>query len=748
MEQEIPAQDVQASSSQSSLKPPKARNGKVPARYKAQHEDYTIAWICALSLELAASRAILDEEHLPLHVVGDDNTYVLGRIHQHNVVMACLPGQYGTNNAAIVATNLKRSFPNIRATLMVGIGGGAPGRVDLRLGDIVVGTSVIQYDMGKVIMDGQFHGTADAKSPARLLGSAVSILQSRYRNHGSGGEFTSFLQTNIIRPNHIDRLFDASYEHPHGASTCEGCDQGRLMPRPVRSSDQPAIHYGGIASGNSVMKNAKRRDEIAQQRSVICFEMEAAGMMDNVQCLPIRGICDYADSHKNKEWQDYAAATAAAYAKELLGVLSYEPRRTTWTSKQLIKSPVEAANWLWVKIPPRRQRIVIALALLVLVSTVVIGPCIKFIPNKIEVGTYIRSKQDELLPQVLSTAELDGQLYLLARGRDGSLSVTSREQGSFTLKWNSIAQRTQSQPTSVVWGNPKRLSVFYAGDDKVVMTGMLYNGAWGELRRLGAKVSSPVILCHERVPDVPHAWAREDAEPRRIVHNHWEPDANDYFFIGSDWEMGVNHEDPRAARSAPAVVCRNSTEANDVFIYDQQLRCPLHRQWLGILNRWGPWHALNGTYVGDPIVISPTDDRVEFFGVSQTGRSLINISWTAISGYTSNDLKGSWKSVPSVIATSRRLDVFILSESGMVNHRARIGSTWNSNWSNLNISAVSAPLATLLDTTPPRIILIVIGAGDVVLSSEWEVTDDGGLVNLVPLTQIGEGISAEGMAMN
>ena len=49
--------------------------------------------------------------------------------------------------------------------------------------------------------------------------------------------------------------------------------------------------------------------------------MEAAGLMDNFPCLVIRGICDYSDAHKNKKWQPYAAATAAAYAKELLGVI-------------------------------------------------------------------------------------------------------------------------------------------------------------------------------------------------------------------------------------------------------------------------------------------------------------------------------------------------------------------------------------------------------------------------------------------
>ena len=45
--------------------------------------------------------------------------------------------------------------------------------------------------------------------------------------------------------------------------------------------------------------------------------MEAAGL-DDFQCLVIRGICDYADSHKNKIWQPHAAAAATAYAKDLL----------------------------------------------------------------------------------------------------------------------------------------------------------------------------------------------------------------------------------------------------------------------------------------------------------------------------------------------------------------------------------------------------------------------------------------------
>lgn len=81
--------------------------------------------------------------------------------------------------------------------------------------------------------------------------------------------------------------------------------------------DNPAIHYGSIASGNQLMKDALVRDRYAGQ-GVLCFEMEAAGLMNHFPCLVIRGICDYADSHKNKEWQGYAAMAAAAYAKDLL----------------------------------------------------------------------------------------------------------------------------------------------------------------------------------------------------------------------------------------------------------------------------------------------------------------------------------------------------------------------------------------------------------------------------------------------
>jgi nucleoside phosphorylase len=80
---------------------------------------------------------------------------------------------------------------------------------------------------------------------------------------------------------------------------------------------------GIIASSNTLVKDASFRDSICKDtgEECICIEMEAAGLMNGFPCLIIRGICDYGDSHKNDRWQRYAAATAAAYAKEFLSVV-------------------------------------------------------------------------------------------------------------------------------------------------------------------------------------------------------------------------------------------------------------------------------------------------------------------------------------------------------------------------------------------------------------------------------------------
>src|SRR5436309_1479609 len=108
---------------------------------RLRREEYTVGWICALPIELAAAREILDEMHDNLERdESDENLYQLGAIEGHNVVIACLPaGRIGNNPASAVATQMRATFKGIQFGLMVGIGGGVPSRqADIRLGDVVV----------------------------------------------------------------------------------------------------------------------------------------------------------------------------------------------------------------------------------------------------------------------------------------------------------------------------------------------------------------------------------------------------------------------------------------------------------------------------------------------------------------------------------------------------------------------------------------------------------------------------------
>jgi hypothetical protein len=127
------------------------------------------------------------------------------------------------------------------------------------------------------------------------------------------------LQQHFSRPDK-DWLFQANYDHQDKSADCSKCEPDQLVTRTTRDKE-PVIHYGLIASGNQVMKSATTRDAVARELNILCFEMEAAGLMDQLPCLVIRGVCDYCDSHKHKQWQRYAALTAAAYTRVLLGVV-------------------------------------------------------------------------------------------------------------------------------------------------------------------------------------------------------------------------------------------------------------------------------------------------------------------------------------------------------------------------------------------------------------------------------------------
>lgn len=118
-----------------------------------------------------------------------------------------------------------------------------------------------------------------------------------------------------------DKLFEAAYRHVDDGMPCDECGcNGPLVPhsRFEQGIPQPAVHFGLVASGDTVMKSCEDRDRITRQKGIVAFEMEGAGVWDSFPCVVIKGACDYADSHKSQGWQRYAAATAAACMKTFL----------------------------------------------------------------------------------------------------------------------------------------------------------------------------------------------------------------------------------------------------------------------------------------------------------------------------------------------------------------------------------------------------------------------------------------------
>ncbi|KAK5053936.1 hypothetical protein LTR84_001898 [Exophiala bonariae] len=341
-------------------------------------EQYHVGIICALRHEMAAAIATLDERHQPIAFqdVLDPNNYVLGRVHRHNVVIACLPaGIYGTNAAARVANDMLRTFQGLRIGLMVGIGGGIPDLekgIDIRLGDVVISQpdktsgGVIQYDLGSNQGEGQFERKGFLKPPPTLLLSALSTLQAEHELNDSAvpqiledmvAKYPKLLKTGYRYPgDEHDTLYCSLCDGSIPSSQCDACNDGKI-DRLIREDKSPFFWYGIIASGNQVIKDAAERNKIGHEFGVICVEMEAAGLMNDFPCIVIRGVCDYADRCKNDGWQKYAALVAAAYAKELLGYIS--PQQTSMEKPiqdMLVEqSSLIAEHLLEVKIENQKQ---------------------------------------------------------------------------------------------------------------------------------------------------------------------------------------------------------------------------------------------------------------------------------------------------------------------------------------------------------------------------------------------------------
>jgi nucleoside phosphorylase len=268
--------------------------------------DYHVAWICPVAaVELLPARLMLDE-HYPTPSYDthyDENTYICGTINQHTVVIAtCPPGETDNINGGRLTGPMFKTFPNIRMAVLVGIGGGIPKPSispnplkNIHLGDVVVGwpddgkLACVYHDRGKSNVNG-FEMVGTMKNPDWRLVNALSILESDHELDRTTFEdqlarLKGFkIKDKFAHPGlEHDRLFDATHDHVDDyGSECTTCDQSKLVQRPERIESYKhdlVFHCGRIATGNTVIRDAKLRDRIcAQCDGPLCVEMEAAGV--------------------------------------------------------------------------------------------------------------------------------------------------------------------------------------------------------------------------------------------------------------------------------------------------------------------------------------------------------------------------------------------------------------------------------------------------------------------------------------
>lgn len=344
----------------------------------SSRDDFQIAIICALPAEYDAVYDSFDDRWDEMgkdlgKAPGDPNRYVTGLMGDLAVVLVLLPGM-GKANAASAAASLRSSYSNLKWALLVGICGAVPqvDGVEVLLGDVIISRYVVQYDFGRQYSD-EFVAKKTIEDTLgrpnkeiRILNALLETRSGRDELEKRTAEFLQRLQAKVAKTKYRgvydypgttnDKLFKKGYRHkhqdPNDCKTCEACsshvdpvclkalehtcaelkcsdvgvdargerfqERKQLEQQDSVAAQAPVVFMGGIASGDKVMKSAQHRDSISQFHKVIAFEMEGAGVWDEMSCIVVKGVCDYADSHKQKNWQNFAASTAASASKALL----------------------------------------------------------------------------------------------------------------------------------------------------------------------------------------------------------------------------------------------------------------------------------------------------------------------------------------------------------------------------------------------------------------------------------------------
>lgn len=263
---------------------------------------------------------------------------------------------------------MQSSYTGVQLALLTGVCRSVPligQHEEIFLGNVIISKTVFQYNLGwhypdrfvrKHIVDNNLgRANKDIHSFIALFETHMGLdrLKKRTAHYLKQLQYGAAQRRRRGKCDYMypgmaeDKLFKPAHQHKHHKSptcicrycvedadpVCDkalsspctdlGCDDEQHVARKrfhglSGDNPQPMVHVGSVASGDKVMKSSTERDKLSREAGIIAFEMEGAGIWDEVPCIVVKGVCDYADSHKHPGWQNYAAAAAAAATKAIL----------------------------------------------------------------------------------------------------------------------------------------------------------------------------------------------------------------------------------------------------------------------------------------------------------------------------------------------------------------------------------------------------------------------------------------------
>ncbi|XP_012940399.1 uncharacterized protein LOC101864404 isoform X2 [Aplysia californica] len=305
----------------------------------------TIAIITAQYCEKMAVDAMMESKttYVRYKTEGESNVYTTGLIGEHKVVTTKLPA-IGHYRAAQISsgnttTRLLGTFQNIEHVFLVGCSGSVPHFTDYykhgRLGDVVISTcddrGYIYYYCDKIMQDkeGQIQYQLKTFSPRDLeLQRLAEKLRDTLHHEPNYAPWEQYIEEG----QELLQSQEQDYTRPVRAKDrlYMGIGEGQVIevqhpeaPDGEAIRESPTMRFGVFGAGRPVKSEMSRHD-FASRYGITSFDTEFDQVLESIvgnrkdSFMFVRGLADYVDGSKNKEWQPYAALSAAAVVKFII----------------------------------------------------------------------------------------------------------------------------------------------------------------------------------------------------------------------------------------------------------------------------------------------------------------------------------------------------------------------------------------------------------------------------------------------